>query len=662
MKNSNIKRFLACLLAVMLLSQTAVLSPAVFADGTEDGEQVTEATPVFKEDTGTVEVIIESNTNTKDALAKALFANYDELTADQIAKLDWQYECTGYKALDLKKENGKTAWGSVDGFETGNIINRYYYAALNEQDAGSTFQVKLGDEIRTIKKIDRAEAPFQLLSHDGSIDLVFANAADFDYTAIEQAIREALVVSTDENYSINDITVKYKVSPGNYQSISYVPKLFDAFGEGTFDIQLTWKGNSQYKDFEQVIKNVEFKDNRLASSIVYNDNASITYNMEASVMEEAIIKNALNLGASELPEGVSVSDFTIEYYSKIKIGVGEASFDATDWVPIEGKQTTIKNIFTGEDVTFGYPQMGAGEQKIRVAFNGSAQYKPCEAVEGTLTVNKADVKVTVKNKIMHVKDEMPEDFVTLNPNDPAIDIYTVYAGITSNVTTSVYVQLPARYQLDENVMKVVDFAVEKITGRSFSEILQEGITVGELKEFVNKIAQNAEELQPILDAVNIDISSFTKFVEIVTKLPSIADNMRIAFGTPNHAGVYSVFAVTNNPNYNTAVGIGSITLLMQTKDMKINLNEGLTKTITVSQAKALAESGAVATLNHSGSADGIDQTALHYLYSGVQKNLKPYSSTKNFPTEPGRYVVTVVVLGGDYLAAPVTYSFRIVND
>lgn len=662
MKNSNIKRFLACLLAVMLLSQTAVLSPAVFADGTEDGEQVTEATPVFKEDTGTVEVIIESNTNTKDALAKALLENYSDLTDDQIANLKWEYECTGYKISDFNHKSGKTAWGSVDGFtnpyKEGLLNVNYHFAALNKQDSGLEFQVRLGGEIRTIKKIDKAEAPFQLLSHEGSIDLVFANVTDLNYAAIEQAIREVLVVSTDENVSINDITVQYNVGANRYHPLDYKVALgsleFKAFGEGTFDIQLTWPGNAQYKSFKQVIKNVEFKDNRLASSIVYNDNASITYNMEASVMEEAIIKNALNLDASELPEGVSVSDFTIEYETYGWIGGDTVNVKTQDpkWVPIEGDD----NILTH------YPQMGAGEQKIRVAFNGNAQYKPCEAVEGTLTVNKADVKVTVKNKIMHVKDEMPEDFVTLNPSDPAIDIYTVYAGITSNVTTSVYVQLPARYQLDENVMKVVDYAVEKITGRSFSEILQEGITVGELKEFVNKIAQNADELQPILNAVNIDISSFTKFVEIVTKLPSIADNMRIAFGTPNHAGVYSVFAVTNNSNYNTAVGIGSITLLMQTKDMKINLNEGLTRTITVSQAKALAESGAVATLNHSGSADGIDQTALHYLYSGVQKNLKPYSSTKNFPTEPGRYVVTVVVLGGDYLAAPVTYSFRIVND
>ena len=50
---------------------------------------------------------------------------------------------------------------------------------------------------------------------------------------------------------------------------------------------------------------------------------------------------------------------------------------------------------------------------------------------------------------------------------------------------------------------------------------------------------------------------------------------------------------------------------------------------------------------------------LHYLYTGVQSNLKPYSSTTDFPTAPGRYVVTIVTLGGDYLAPPVTKTFQI---
>lgn len=54
-----------------------------------------------------------------------------------------------------------------------------------------------------------------------------------------------------------------------------------------------------------------------------------------------------------------------------------------------------------------------------------------------------------------------------------------------------------------------------------------------------------------------------------------------------------------------------------------------------------------------------DQSSVHVLYSGFTSKWKPYSSTTTPPTEPGRYVMTVVVLGGDYVASPVTRTFQI---
>lgn len=54
-----------------------------------------------------------------------------------------------------------------------------------------------------------------------------------------------------------------------------------------------------------------------------------------------------------------------------------------------------------------------------------------------------------------------------------------------------------------------------------------------------------------------------------------------------------------------------------------------------------------------------DQSSVHVLYSDFTSKWKPYSSTTTPPTEPGRYVMTVVVLGGDYVASPVTRTFQI---
>lgn len=55
----------------------------------------------------------------------------------------------------------------------------------------------------------------------------------------------------------------------------------------------------------------------------------------------------------------------------------------------------------------------------------------------------------------------------------------------------------------------------------------------------------------------------------------------------------------------------------------------------------------------------VDQSGVHYLYSGFTSKWKIYSSTTTPPTEPGRYVVTVCILGDNYMAAPITRSFQI---
>ncbi|HIT27679.1 MAG TPA: hypothetical protein IAD05_01115, partial [Candidatus Faecousia gallistercoris] len=65
-----------------------------------------------------------------------------------------------------------------------------------------------------------------------------------------------------------------------------------------------------------------------------------------------------------------------------------------------------------------------------------------------------------------------------------------------------------------------------------------------------------------------------------------------------------------------------------------------------------------ATLSYDGDVS-ISQESVHYLYTGLTSSWRLYSSTTTPPTEPGSYVVTVVTLGGNYQAAPITRSFRI---
>lgn len=124
-------------------------------------------------------------------------------------------------------------------------------------------------------------------------------------------------------------------------------------------------------------------------------------------------------------------------------------------------------------------------------------------------------------------------------------------------------------------------------------------------------------------------------------MPSVADSVRVSFGTPNHAGLYTVTAVTDSKNYETGVGIGTLLVKMRSKGVKLNWNERFVNgKITAEEAKNFDFK---ATL----SADGdvtIAQDNVHYLYSGFTSKWKIYSSTTTPPTEPGSYVMTVVTL------------------
>ena len=84
-------------------------------------------------------------------------------------------------------------------------------------------------------------------------------------------------------------------------------------------------------------------------------------------------------------------------------------------------------------------------------------------------------------------------------------------------------------------------------------------------------------------------------------------------------------------------------------------NQSIGKKISAAEA-AGADFGAHLEI---GGAAVADQSSVSVLYSGFTSKWKVYSSTTTPPTEPGRYTMTVVVLGGNYLASPINRSFQI---
>lgn len=496
----------------------------------------------------------------------------------------------------------------------------------------------------------RAAAPFQLKQGVTKVSMVYNKDQSINYEATAQALREALLVSADPNVSINDVTVEYNA--GTDLAKNFQPLDFDGFGfkfglnEQT--IRFTWRGNADYQAYTAEVT-VEMTDSREASTVVLKPSISLIYNKDAAAMTQQIFEYVIDWDDSTLPDKstLSADDFTIEYYATAKVVAGDLGGDVglQKWVPIEGEE----GVSVGE-LQYFYPQMGAGEQQIRVTFNGSETYRSSKAEEGSLTVKKANVSVKVHSTSIYA-DEVPgEGFVTTDPVDD-FDIFTVYTGVSS-----VFVQLPERYT-DNAFIKAVDPVLEKVGLRTIQDIMDKGITVGELKQNLDKIANGSEYavVREALKLMGVDVTTLQQIINVFNKI-TLLDNVRIALRTPDQVGIYTVYAITNNDNYNTGFGMGALVVKKHYSGVKLDWNQDFTNgKISAADVKNF-DFGA--TLSYNGE-QVEDQSSVHYLYSGFTSRWKPYSSTTTPPTEPGRYVVTVVTLGGNYQAAPITRAFQI---
>ena len=772
MTGKKLQRLLACLLAVLLLSQVGAFSPAVFAADDID-YTLQNGTAIIKS------TMTEDEVN--HALTRALVKDFDQKSEEeQSALLDshtglkWEYKCEGKGKGFLGFPVTRTDWGSINGFTSVDKKINYTHPALKDNSAG-TYQVRvagttaevtltkaeklsssitlkqdasvklpykedgtldfdalrenifslvvestkpeltvddvtieyyakfaterdrqwvplegktitfLGQELgypaisageqkikvsyngsddykaatveTTVNFLDRAAAPFTRKEGVTEVAMVYNKDQSINYEETAQALREALLVSADSNVSINDVTVEYNAGIGaikNYQPLNYSPTGSDfidqlvKFGLGSQTIRFTWRGNADYQAYTAEVT-VEMTDSREASTVVLKPSISLIYNKDAAAMTQQIFEYVIDWDDSTLPDKstLSADDFTIEYYATAKVVAGDLGGDVglQKWVPIAGEE----GVSVGE-LQYFYPQMGAGEQQIRVTFNGNETYRSSKAKEGSLTVKKANVSVKVHSTSIYA-DEVPgEGFVTTDPVDD-FDIFTVYTGVSS-----VFVQLPERYT-DNAFIKVVDPVLEKVGLRTIKDIMDKGITVGELKQNLDKIANGSEyaAVREALKLMGVDVATLQQIINVFNKI-TLLDNVRIALRTPDQVGIYTVYAITNNDNYNTGFGMGALVVKKHYSGVKLDWNQNFTNgKISAADVKNF-DFGA--TLSYNGNSD-ISQDNVHYLYSGFTSRWRPYSSTSTPPTEPGRYVVTVVTLGGNYQAAPITRAFQI---
>lgn len=658
-------RILALLLAVLLFGQLAAFQLPVSAAS---------AVPAGHDGAA----YIPAGADVNDLLSQTLLSNYDEVGSQQ-----WEYRATSTLSDYAVK------WTPVNGFDTTGSFFRdrlnASYPALNSESTAQSYTVRIEgtSTVYTFTKLaspaadaaapsvtpdaapsadptvtpdtDTDTAPDAALStaagtaEDDSgtytLNMTYTASGEIDFDALRAAIVAAVLPGAD----VSEVTVTYEakaklppyepryvVLEGGWNKL----REFPAITVGTHNVKLTVNG-------EDTIVTVTLKDARTQAKIVLKEGVSLTYTKDAAAMRTQILDKLIDWSQTTVSKEAAAKSMVLEYY-----GTGSSKHDLLthdDWYPVEGG--TVK---FGIDYTA--PSIGAGEnQQIRASFPTTADYLGCDAVEGTLTVNKAFVRVHVKSAAIFY-DEKPttQQYVTTKPEDD-FTIFKVYSGVTSNVKGAIYLQLPESILSPEALAKI-DPVVKALYGKTLTDILNDGMTLGELRALLQKLEKPTEDLAKLLKLFNIDISSFTELLKVVNKIPGVFDSTRVAIGSPNRAGMYLVTAITSNPNYKTGVGTGTLVVKMRASGASLTWDNDQT-TYTTSE---LESSPLGATLMR-GDTPAHNQDGVHYRYVGTTDTHRLYISSKA-PTAPGTYRQTAYILGGNDMAKSISRSITITAD
>lgn len=659
--HKNITRILAVLLAVLLFGQLAAFQiPAFAADVVPDVHDGA--------------AYIPDDADVNDLLSQTLLSNYSD-----VGTQEWEYKATSTLS------GGATKWVSVTGTTAGIIpaltagkagfpaldVLGVSYPALDSQSPAQDYAVRLKGttEVYTFTKLaqpadadtdtpadtpaqtpdttpaDTPEEPADTPETSGetyqvNIPYTANGAIDFD------ALRAAIVAVVLPDADAASVTVTQRATnllnqecwvslDGGKAGMKNIP----AVGEGTYTLKLTTGGTD-------TIVSVTLTDARKDAQIVLKEGVSVTYTKDAAAMRMQILDKLVDWSQTTVSKEAAAKSMVLEYYGT---GYSKAGVPHKDWYPVKGGSVTYLL------VPYTAPSIGAGEnQKIRASFPTTADYRK-GSQEGTLTVDKANVRVKVQAAAISAGETLTtQQYVTTNPED-TFAIFKVYSGVTSGLSGIVYVQLPES-MVSKEALEVLNPIFKLATGKPLTKALQDGTTVGELRAFLKNNQKLLDDAADFLKLIGVDITAFTKLVDTLNSLPSVFDSTRVAFGSPNRAGMYLVTAIASNPNYNPGVGTGVLVVKMHTSGASLSWNNSE----TTYAASALKADTLNATLMRGDSAAD-NQDGVHYRYIGFTAAHKLYVSSKA-PTEAGTYRQTAYIFGGNDMAKPISRTVTITAD
>lgn len=644
--HKNITRILAVLLAVLLLGQLAAFQiPAFAADAVPDVHNGA--------------AYIPDDADVNDLLSQTLLSNYND-----VGRQEWEYKAASALSDSAVK------WVPVTGttVRSDSVLSLFStsYPALDSQSPAQDYAVRLKGttEVYTFTKLaqpaadtetpddtpaqtpdETPDAP-ETAGETYQVNIPYTADGAIDFAALRAAIVAAALPDADA--ASVTVTQQHKGAfktywvdlEGGWAGLTQV----SAVSAGTYEMKLTTGGTD-------TIVTVTLTDARKDAQIVLKEGVSVTYTKDAAAIRTQILDKLVDWSQTTVSKEDAAQSMVIEYKTKGYLpNTSTNELSPELWFPIEGGSASVWPL------TYTASSIGAGEnQQVRASFPATADYHGCDAVEGTLTVDKANVRVKVQAAAISAGETLTtQQYVTTNPED-TFAIFKVYSGVTSNISGIVYVQLPES-MVSKEALEVLNPIFKLATGKTLTEALQNGTTVGELRTFLKDNQKLLDTAANALKFFGVDITAFTKLVDTLNSLPSVFDSTRVAFGSPNRAGMYLVTAIASNPNYKTGVGTGVLIVKMHTSGASLSWNNDQT-TYAASELKADTLN---ATLMRGDSAAD-NQDGVHYCYVGFTAAHKLYVSSKA-PTEAGTYRQTAYIFGGNDMAKPISRTVTITAD
>lgn len=647
--HKNTTRILAVLLAVLLFGQLAAFQiPAFAADAVPDVHNGA--------------AYIPDDADVNDLLSQTLLSNYND-----VGRQEWEYKAASALSDSAVK------WVPVTGttVRSDSVLSLFStsYPALDSQSPAQDYAVRLKGttEVYTFTKLaqpaadtetpddtpaqtpdDTPDAP-ETAGESYQVNIPYTADGAIDFTALRAAIVAAALPDADAA----SVTVTYQAQANAWPYKTKWVSLeggrvgiyeYPAIDAGTHQVKLTTNGTD-------AIVTVTLTDARKDAQIVLKEGVSVTYTKDVAAMRTQILDKLIDWSQTTVSKEDAAKSMVIEYKTKGYLpNTSTNELSPELWFPIEGGSANVGLL------TYTASSIGAGEnQQVRASFPATADYRGCDAIEGTLTVDKANVRVKVQAAAISAGETLTtQQYVTTNPED-TFSIFKVYSGVTSGLSGIVYVQLPES-MVSETALKVLNPIVKPILGKTLTEALQDGTTVGELRAFLKDNQKLLDGAADFLKLIGVDITAFTKLVDTLNSLPSVFDSTRVAFGSPNRAGMYLVTAIASNPNYNPGVGTGVLIVKMHTSGASLSWNNSET-TYAASELKADTLN---ATLMRGDSAAD-NQDGVHYCYVGFTAAHKLYVSSKA-PTEAGTYRQTAYIFGGNDMAKSISRTVTITAD